>query len=287
MSSLERPSKTFLITGASTGIGRACALELDRRGFWVFAGVRSQQDSAQLQASASERLCPVTIDVSNATQIAATVETVGQRVGRDGLAGLVNNAGIVVPGPLELVPPDEWRRQFEVNVIGQVAVTQAFLPLLRMARGRVVNMSSVNGGMALPYMAPYSATKIALEAITDALRTELRHFGIQVSAIEPGPINTPIWEKSLTLADQMSKDVEPTVLSLYEADLAAMRRAVVQTAQGAAPVERVVRAVIHALLAPRPKTRYFLGLRARMPFKILKMVPDRFRDWIIRKAIGL
>ncbi len=199
----------------------------------------------------------------------------------------MNNAGIVVPGPLELVPIDAWRRQLEVNVIGQVAVTQAFLPLLRKARGRVVFISSVNGGMAIPYMAPYSASKFAVEAIADALRTELRPFGVRVAAVEPGPIDTPIWEKSFALADRMSQDAAPAALGLYESDLKAMRETIGRTARGAAPVEQVVRAVIHALLAKRPKTRYFLGLQTRMSFKILKMVPDCFRDWLIRKGIGL
>ena len=155
---------------------------------------------------------PLRLDVTDAGQIAAAAELVANVVGEAGLAGLVNNAGIAVPGPLELLPIDAWRRQLEVNVIGQVAVTQAFLPLLRKGRGRLVNIGSVNGGLAIPYMAPYSASKFALEAITDALRTELRPFGIQVAAVEPGPIHTPIWEKSLALADRMSQDIDPAAL---------------------------------------------------------------------------
>jgi NAD(P)-dependent dehydrogenase (short-subunit alcohol dehydrogenase family) len=286
-SSGQPPPPAFLITGASTGIGRACALELDRRGCRVFAGVRSEQAAEQLRAEASARLTPLRLDVTDAGQIAAAAETLAKSVADAGLAGLVNNAGIVLPGPIELVPLDAWRRQLEVNVIGQIAVTQAFLPLLRMARGRVVNISSVNGRVALPYMAPYSASKFALEAITDALRTELRSFGIHVAAVEPGPIDTPIWQKSLAVADRMSQDVEPAVLALYESDLKVMRKAVAKSAQGAAPVERVVRAVVHALTAKRPNTRYFIDLRTRMPFTFLKLVPDRFRDWLIRKAVGL
>ena len=155
---------------------------------------------------------PLLLDVTDGGQIAAAAETVAKSTGEAGLAGLVNNAGIVIPGPLELVPIDAWRRQLEVNVIGQVAVTQAFLPLLRKARGRVVNISSVNGGMAVPYMAPYSASKFAIEAITDAMRIEFRTFGIRVAAVEPGPIDTPIWQKSLAVADRMSQDVEPAAL---------------------------------------------------------------------------
>jgi NAD(P)-dependent dehydrogenase (short-subunit alcohol dehydrogenase family) len=240
-----------------------------------------------LKAKASSRLTPLLIDVTDTASIAAAAQSVGGTMGDAGLAGLVNNAGIAVSGPLEVVPIDAFRRQFEVNVIGQVAVTQAFLPLLRKARGRVVNIGSVNGALSVPYMGPYSASKFALEAVTDALRVELRTWGIRVSAVEPGQIQTPIWEKSIAAADQLSKTVAPEILSLYEADLAALRRAVERFARSASPVDRVVQAVVHALMARRPKTRYFLGWHVRLPFKGMKMLNDRVRDWIVRKLLGL
>ncbi|MEN6450650.1 MAG: SDR family oxidoreductase, partial [Thermoguttaceae bacterium] len=275
-----------LVTGASTGIGRGCVSALDHRGWRVFAGVRSEQAAAELRAEASERLTPILLDITDAGQIAAAVGAVSRAVGDRGLDGLVNNAGVAIAGPVELLPIEAWRDQLEVNVVGQVAMTQAFLPLLRKARGRVVLMSSVNGGLAAPYMAPYSASKHAIEAIADAMRTELRNFGVRVAAVEPGPIATPIWRKSVDVADRMSRDVDPAALALYDADLAALRECIGKAALGAQPVERVVRAVVHALTAARPKTRYFIGFRARMPFKILKMIPDRWRDWGIRKAVG-
>jgi NAD(P)-dependent dehydrogenase (short-subunit alcohol dehydrogenase family) len=276
-----------VITGASTGIGRACAMELDRRGFRVFAGVRSQQAVETLKAEMSSRATPLLLDVTEADTIAAAVETVAKTMGNAGLAGLVNNAGIVVSGPVEVVPLHIWRRQLEVNVIGQVAMIQAFLPLLRKARGRVVNISSINGALATPYLGPYSASKFALEAVTDALRVELRPWGIYVSAVEPGPIKTPIWQKSVAAADQLSEQVPPEILALYEADLTAMRRMVDRFAQTAMPVERVVGAVLHALTAKRPKTRYFLDWPARISFRGMRMLNDRLRDWIVRKAMGL
>jgi NAD(P)-dependent dehydrogenase (short-subunit alcohol dehydrogenase family) len=280
-------SPAIVITGASTGIGRACALELDRRGFRVFAGVRSDTAAKELQALASARLTPVRIDVTDIASIAAAAKIVEQSVGDAGLAGLVNNAGIVVPGPLEAVPIDALRMQLEVNVIGQVAVTQAFLPLLRKARGRIVNMSSISGGIAAPYLGPYSASKFALEAITDTFRVELRRFGIRVSAVEPGPVATPIWDKSASSADRLSQEIDSKIISLYEADLVPMRRAMAKSVQAAAPVDLVVRAVVHALTAKRPKTRYFLDWSVRVSFKCMKMVPDRLKDWILRKIIGL
>ena len=287
MATISVQPPAVVITGASTGIGRACALELDRQGFRVFAGVRSESAAQELQAQASARLTPVRIDVTDAASIAAAAETIARSVGDAGLAGLVNNAGIAVSGPLEIVPIDALRRQLEVNVIGQVAVTQSLLPLLRKARGRVVNMSSISGGVAAPYLGPYSASKFALEAITDTLRLELRPFGIHVSAVEPGPISTPIWEKSIASAERLSQETSPETLSLYEAGVAAMRRAMEQSVRAADPVDVVVRAVVHALTAKRPKTRYFLTWSVRMSFKGLKMAPDRLKDWILRKIIGM
>jgi NAD(P)-dependent dehydrogenase (short-subunit alcohol dehydrogenase family) len=280
-------SPAVVITGASTGIGEACALELDRRGWRVFAGVRSQSATEKLRAKASARLAPVLIDVTDGASIAAAAKLVAEAVGDAGLAGLVNNAGIAIPGPLEALPIDAFRRQLEVNVTGHVAVTQAFLPLLRKARGRVVNISSLNGGLACPYLGAYSASKFALEAVTDVLRTELRHWGIEVSAVEPGPIDTPIWGKSVQIGDEMADRIAPEMLALYEADLAIMRQAQIRLAGGAWPVSRVVDAVVHALTAKRPKTRYFLGWHARLPHKGMKMLPDRVRDWIVRKLVGL
>jgi NAD(P)-dependent dehydrogenase (short-subunit alcohol dehydrogenase family) len=280
-------SPFILITGASTGIGKACALEFDHRGFRVFAGVRSDEARRNLQVQASSRLLPLRIDVTDAASIAAAAEAVGQTAGHVGLAGLVNNAGIAVPGPLEVVPIDAFRRQLEVNVIGQVAVTQAFLPLLRKARGRIVNISSVNGGIAPPYMGPYSASKFALEAITDALRIELRTWGIRVSAVEPGPIDTPIWDKSIASADELAGRTAPEVLALYQTDLDAVRRMAERSMRRVAPVDRVVKAVVHALTAKRPKTRYYLGWDVRVCFKTLKLFSDHFHDWIVCKVIGL
>ena len=278
---------TVVITGASTGIGEACALELHRRGFRVFAGVRAKSAAEKLRARSSSRLTPVRLDVTDGASIASAAAIVRDAVGDAGIAGLVNNAGIAVPGPLEILPIDALRRQFEVNVIGQVAVTQAFLPLLRKGRGRLVNISSLNGGLATPYLGAYSASKFAFEAITDALRLELRTWGIRVSSVAPGPIDTPIWRKGIFTGDQLMEQVAAEGLALYEADLAALRRSVDRSILAASPVDRVVRAVVHALVAKRPKTHYFLGWGARVCFKGTKMLPDRLRDWIVRKVIGL
>ena len=200
-----------VVTGASTGIGEACALQLDRMGFSVFAGVRREADGKALEQKASGRLTPVFIDVADEVSIASAVETVSAAVGDAGLAGLVNNAGIAVPAPIELVPLDALRRQLEVNVIGQVSVTQAFLPLVRKAQGRIVNMGSIAGRLAIPFLGPYCMSKFAMEALTDSLRVELRPWGIKVSLVEPGRISTPIWGKGIATGHELMKDRHNTL----------------------------------------------------------------------------
>ncbi len=280
-------NRFVLITGASSGIGLSCAMELDRRGFRVFAGVRSDEAAGTLRAEASGRLTPVRLDVTEAEEIAAAAAEVEKAVEGVGLAGLVNNAGIAVPAPWELLPIEQLRKQFEVNLFGQAAVTKAVLPLLRAGRGRVVNIGSVNGGLAVPYLGAYSASKFALEAFNDSLRLELRPFGVGVSAVEPGSIDTSIWGKSFALADKLSTDADPRILELYQSELDAMRRATSRRARQAVSVERVVRAVVHALTARRPKTHYYLGWNVRVCFKGMKMLSDRLRDRIVQREAGL
>jgi NAD(P)-dependent dehydrogenase (short-subunit alcohol dehydrogenase family) len=270
-----------VVTGASSGIGEACALRLDSLGFRVFAGVRKPVDGDALKSKASERLTPVILDVTSEESIAGAVRMVGDVP----LAGLVNNAGIIVAGPLELVPMAMWRKQFEVNVLGQVAVTQAFLPLLRAGRGRIVNMSSVAGRSALPYSGPYCSSKFALEGLTDSLRMELREWGISVSIVEPGAIRTPIWEKSLTGATESMSGVPAHLLELYRTILAKMTTAAAQAEKHASPVEAVVKAVEHALTAAKPKTRYVVGSNAKMRMK-LNYLPDRTIDSLILKKLN-
>ena len=274
-------SRNILITGASSGIGQACALRLDGLGYRVFAGVRRPEDGEALKARTSERLTPVLLDVTSEASIARAVRAVED----ESLAGLVNNAGIVVGGPLELVPIAAWRKQLEVNVIGQVAVTQAFLPLLRAGRGRIVNIGSIAGRSALPFAGPYSASKFALEGITDSLRMELKQWGILVSIVEPGGIRTPIWEKSLGETTETLSQAPPELLELYRPMIEKMRAAAALAAKQANPVEDVVKAVEHALTAPKPKTRYLVGRDARLRAR-LNAFPDRVIDSLILKKIN-
>src|SRR5919198_2886732 len=206
-----------LITGASTGIGEACALRLDARGWRVFAGVRREEDAARLRSQLSERSQPVIVDVTDPASIARATATVSSVLKEEGLAGLVNNAGIAVAGPLEFLSLEEFRRQLEVNVTGQLAVTQACLPQLRRGRGRIVFMGSIAGRVTFPMMGPYSASKHALEALADALRVELQPWGMHVSIVEPGSIATPIWRKGEEAAAQASARFPPAADHLYGA----------------------------------------------------------------------
>ena len=279
--------KAVLITGASTGIGAACALHLDRLGFTVFAGVRREQDGEALRKMATDRLVPVLLDVTEEASIRQAQETLSAVVGSHGLNGLVNNAGMAIVGPLEAVPISAWRRQLEINVIGQVAVTQAFLPLIRQARGRIVNMGSIAGRGAIPLMSPYAASKFALEAITDALLLEVQQWGIEVSIVEPGAIATPIWEKSRKDAIDLEGATSPELLALYGNVITAVRSVVEQATARAIPCDAVSKAVEHALTAPRPKTRYLVGRDAKLRALMIKLLPDRIADRVLTAALKL
>jgi NAD(P)-dependent dehydrogenase (short-subunit alcohol dehydrogenase family) len=279
--------RTVLVTGASTGIGEACAVELDRLGFQVFPGVRRQEDADRLARRMSHRTLPILADVTDAASVSAAAEKIGSVVGSRGLDGLVNNAGIVVAGPIELLPISDLRTQLEVNVLGQIAVTQAMLPLLRRAQGRLINMSSISGCIASPFLGPYAASKFALEALNDAMRIELRRWNIEVSIIEPGSVKTPIWEKALAMADNLVGKIDADSAALYHADAESFRQAFAKVADKAIPVHHVVRAVVHALTARRPRTRYRVGLDARLGVPLVKMLPDRWRDYFVKKELGL
>jgi NAD(P)-dependent dehydrogenase (short-subunit alcohol dehydrogenase family) len=283
----SRARGAVLVTGSSSGIGQACVLRLDRLGFRVFAAVRREADGQALASKASPALTPVICDVTDAAAITAARQAVEAAVGEAGLAGLVNNAGIAIAGPLEILPLEEFRRQLEVNVTGQLAVTQAFLPLLRRARGRIVMMGSISGRLATPFIGAYSLSKFALEAMTDALRLELAAWGIEVSIIEPGSIATPIWEKSRKHSGEIARGIAPGRRELYHRHYEAMRAAAQQAADSGIAAAEVARVVEHALVAAKPKTRYLVGKDARLRGRLAKFIPDRLLDRMVAKHLGL
>jgi NAD(P)-dependent dehydrogenase (short-subunit alcohol dehydrogenase family) len=282
---------TVLITGASTGIGQATALRLAKAGWTVLAGVRSEADGERLAGEApGGRVQPVLLDVTDREQIrqvAARVSELGG--GRESSPGrldaLVNNAGIGFGGPLELISPEDMRKQFDVNVLGQVAVTQAMLPALRAAHGRVAFMSSVGGRVAMAFTAPYAASKHALEAIGDALRVELASSNVQVTLVEPGSVATPIWEKARETGQQLT--VPPNLQQQYGHVPAAMDKTLKDTAKRGVPPEQVAATIETALTAKRMKSRYVVGRDARAMIIARRLLPDHVFDRVAKRALGV
>jgi NAD(P)-dependent dehydrogenase (short-subunit alcohol dehydrogenase family) len=278
--------RSALVTGASTGIGRATALHLDSDGWRVFAGVRREADGEALREAASERLVPVMLDVTDAEHLAAAARFVETELDGAGLDGLVNNAGVAIPSPLETMPIEDFRRQIEVNLTGQVAVTQAMLPLIRKARGRIVFISSIGGRIAFPLTGAYHAAKWGVEAVGDVFRQELRPWGISVSVVEPGSIDTQIWDRGEREADQIGGRV-PARDELYGKAIASYRKVVRSLAERGIPPAKVAKVVEHALSARRPRSRYLVGLDAKVQARLKLVIPTRVFDRIVARIMGL
>ncbi len=278
--------RVALITGCSTGIGRATALRLDASGWSVYAGVRRQEDADSLAAAGSERLTPLIIDVTDPGSIAAAAERV-EAESAAGLGALVNNAGVAYTGPLEFVPLDELRNQLEVNVTGHVAITQALIPALRRARGRIVNITSIGGIVATPFFGPYNASKYALEAISDCLRVELRPWGIETIAIEPGSISTEIWSSGLEQFDRTEERMPAEARTLYGKAIKGLRRAAQQTGERGIPADHAAAVIEKALVVSRPRARYLIGRDARVMATLSRVLPDRLWDRAIARIMGL
>jgi NAD(P)-dependent dehydrogenase (short-subunit alcohol dehydrogenase family) len=273
-------SGTVLVTGASTGIGEATVLHLKALGFHAVGAVRKDEDAERLEARGVRT---VRIDVTDPDQIAAARDEIGEVA----LAGLVNNAGIAVAAPLEFLPVDRLRQQLEINLIGQMAVTQAFLPALRRGGGRIVMVSSIGGRVALPLVSAYNASKFGLEGMSDSLRRELRSHGVDVILVEPGGVKTPIWTKAEKLADDMLEDLPPEAERLYGKLIEAVRAGTQRIARetGSEPIA-VAEVIGEALTAGRPRTRYLVGRDAKMRAAMSRVLPDRVMDRMIGRALG-
>lgn len=271
--------KSVLVTGASGGVGRATVARLGGAGWQVFAGVRRLDAAGGLPAVA------VRLDVTDAASIEAAVGVIGEHVGADGLQGVVNNAGISVDGPLELVPADALRRQFEVNVIGAVAVTQALLPLLRAGGGRVVNVGGAAGRSTLPMYGALSASKAALDTLSDALRMELRHQGVHVSYIEPGGLDTGFFATASEAARADRLGAAPEAERIYAAAIEAAARSL--AAAPTSPVQLAVDGIERALDDRRPAARYRIGRDARVLLPVLRRLPVGLRDRLVTNRLGL
>ena len=275
---------SIVITGASTGIGYAAAVELIARGYHVFGSVRKEADGLRLQKDLGVEFTPLKFDVTDIDALSDSVAIVQAAVGEKGIAALVNNAGVAPFGPLMHTSQAEIRNTFDINVFGLLAVTQAFLPLLgagtdaRHRPGRIVNLSSISGGVCFPMCGTYAASKHAVEALSDGLRRELSIYGIEVSAIEPGSIKTPIWEKTTSKSEE-----ERYAKTDFAAAMAGMETVVEKELKKAKPIKVVVDAICHAIEAPKPKTRYpLVGL-----WHLRNWLSDRLIDRVLIKNFGL
>jgi NAD(P)-dependent dehydrogenase (short-subunit alcohol dehydrogenase family) len=281
---MSEDSKSVLITGASGGVGRATVARLSELGWQVFAGVRSLPAGADL-AREHPGVVPVELDVCDEESLRSARDEVARHLPGRGLDALVNNAGLSVDGPIELVPVAALRRQLDVNVIGKVATTQVFLPMLRLARGRVVNIGGAIGRMPLPMYGALGAATAALDSVTETLRMELRYQGVDVSYVESGALETDFFRKSAGAARRDGYAGTPEVQQIYAAAIEASSKAM--AGAGKSPVEVVVAAVVKALRAGRPATRYTIGAQAKVGRPLLLRLPDRLRDRTLLSTLGL
>lgn len=281
-----------LVTGASTGIGRATALRLASHGWTVFAGVRSDEAADGLTAE-GPAIRPIRLDVTDDEQVESALAEVADAVDGDGLAGLVNNAGTALGGPIEYLPLQAWRDQLAVNVVGQVAVTCAALPLLRRhqgpqgRRGRIVFMGSNSGRVAAPMMGPYVASKFALEGLADSLRLELDGSGVAVVLLEPGAVSTPIWDKGRSQVDELARSLPPEAIDRYRDLMEATESAIESQDRVGVDPDQVAATVERVLVARRPRARYPVGNDARVGILASRLLPDRAKDFAVRRFLKL
>jgi NAD(P)-dependent dehydrogenase (short-subunit alcohol dehydrogenase family) len=278
-------TRHVLVTGASSGIGRATAEHLVQAGFRVFAGVRRDQDVATLRGANLPGLIPILLDVTDSTALVRATHEIDAEVGSRGLAGLVNNAGVSGGGPLEVVDIDLVRACFEVNVIGALAVTRAMLPMLRRGKGRIINMSSGAGRVATPLMGPYCASKFAVEAVSDVLRMELHRSGVAVSTIEPGAVSTSMVGKGNEQIERQIAQLPADAPDYYHHSLLKLRGAFDRTSYN--DPEAVAKVVYKALTAARPRTRYVVGGDAKFLLLLRSLFPDRAMDAFLRWLVDL
>ncbi len=273
---------SVLITGASRGIGRACALRLAAAGWEVLAGVRRAQDGEALNAVGAGPITAVTLDITDPDHVAGLDQALPTR-----LDAVVNNAGTVLPGPLEALPLAEVRRQLEVNVIGQLAVTQAVLPRLRASRGRVVFVSSVSGRVATPMLGAYNASKFALEGMADALRMELAPWGVKVVLVEPAQTDTDLWRTADDDAERATQLLTPDYQQLYARHIAGFRKTIPRSQRMASPVLGVAAAIERAVTDRRPRARYLVGANARVQTRLAQLTPSPVLDLVMRAGTGM
>jgi NAD(P)-dependent dehydrogenase (short-subunit alcohol dehydrogenase family) len=275
-------AELVVVTGVSTGIGAATARELSSRGFHVLAGVRREEDADALR---SERIEPQILDITQPADIAAIAERVAYDPERRPLRALVNNAGIAVNAPVEVLPMTEWHRQFDVNLFGHIAMTQALLPALLQSSGTVVNITSVGGKVAMATYGAYAGAKFALEAVSDALRREVTPFGVKVVIIEPGAVITEMAGRGVATADRLAADMTPDQHQRYDALINAITTQAHTFATDGVPAEKAARIVADALTTNNPRARYTIGRDAAIITRLARLAPDRLLDRLLQRNL--
>lgn len=277
--------KQVLITGASTGIGFDLARTLCEKGYKVWAGVRKPESLERLVQDHSEKLSVLKLDVTNPHDIERALKTIRSEMNPDRELILVNNAGIASGGPIEGIKIEEWRKVFDVNLFGMVEMTRALLPLIRQTKGRVINIGSISGRVAAPFLGPYTTSKFAVKAFSDSLRREVSGLGVHVSLIEAGPIRTEIWSKSIDASDEVMRQMSDDVKETYGPGMAAIREGVVATAKQAVPVQTVTMAILHAIDSRIPRVNYLVGKHIKLQAGLMKFMSTRMMDRVIRKSL--
>jgi len=279
--------KQILITGASTGIGYCLARNLLEQGHQVFAGVRKVASLERLKEDFPDRLTVLKLDVTIEEDIQSAFNEINKKFDKDKEFVLVNNAGIAVAGPIEALPLDEWRKLYDVNLFAAVRMTQIFLPLVRQTKGRVVNVGSISGQISSPFLAPYCSSKFALRSFSDSLRRELLPLGVKVVLIEPGPVRTEIWSKSISHSEEQSRKMSDEMKATYGARIDSLRSSVKETVKEAIPVEIVARSMVKAIVGDHPRLNYLLGRRIRLHAALGKYLPARLVDRMMMSGLGV
>jgi short-subunit dehydrogenase len=274
-------NKAIVITGTSSGIGRECALYLDKAGFTVYAGVRKSGDANSLKNEASENLIPIILDVCDVESIHSAHGIIEKETGGE-IFGLINNAGIGCSSILEVTPIADIRKIMEVNVIGLMAVTQAFIPMLRRGKGRIINIGSASSMIALPGASVYSASKFAVRAITDSLRLELKSFGISVILVAPGAVVSEIWDKGRAYKKKLYKSVKPETAQLYSKLIKFGDN--LNEKSKKIPTREVAKVMVRALTSTKPKYHYPIGRDAKRASRAVKF-PKSILDWMIMRRV--
>ncbi|MBO9667127.1 MAG: SDR family oxidoreductase [Bdellovibrio sp.] len=277
--------KQVLITGASTGIGFETTRALLEDGYRVWAGVRKPEVLERLKQDFGDRLTILKLDVTNVDDIEAAFEAVQDQLKEKSEFIVINNAGIANGGPIEGLAIEEWRKVFEVNVFAMVEMTQKFLPILRRTKGRVINIGSISGRIASPFLGPYCASKFAVRSFSDSLRREVGYFGVRVSLIEPGPIRTEIWSKSIRRSDQVASTFTPDVQQAYGKLMESLREGVTKAAEDAAPVELVTKSILHAVESRFPRTNYLVGKNIQLQATLVQFLPASVMDTLVKAGL--